>query len=127
MLFGIGVFLLFVLLAGETAGAAGSGAGTGLTFLFGRLAFLAPLALFALAVTSALDIKVWRSFWLLGAGLFLFGLFLLIAAGFPPFGSHGEETFVRSEFEARSGALGEASTPFFTGSWVLPVWPSSDG
>ncbi len=113
VLFGAGVFLLFVLLAGETAGAAGRGAGTGLTFLFGRLAFLLPLTLFAFAATSALGIKVWRSFWLLGAALFLFGLFLLTAAGFPPFGSHGEDTFVRSEYEAHAGALGEALYALF--------------
>ena len=115
VLLGAGIFLFFVLLAGDSAGAAGRGAGTGLTFLFGNLAFLVPLALFALAVTTALDIKVWRSYWLLGAGLLLFGLFLLTAAGFPPFGSHGEDTFVRSEYEARAGALGEVFYALFYG------------
>ncbi len=43
-----------------------------------------------------------------GLVVFLLGLFLLVAAGGPPVGAHGIETFVRSGFEARSGALGEA-------------------
>ena len=74
---------------------------------------LAPLTLFALAVTTVLNVKVLRSFWLLGAGLFFFGVFLLTAAGFPPIGSHGEDTFVRLEYEARSGIVGEALFALF--------------
>jgi len=99
---------VFVLVAGDTGGFVGRGVRTGLTFAFGRLAFLAPLALFALTVTTVFEIKLRRSFWFAGAMVFLFGLFVLLAGGFPPIDGHDSETFVRSVFEARAGGLGEA-------------------
>jgi S-DNA-T family DNA segregation ATPase FtsK/SpoIIIE len=108
VLFGIAVFLLFVLIAGDTGGFVGRGVDSGLVFAFGRLAFLLPVALLALAVTTVLEIKLRHSLWFGGAMVFLFGLFLLMAAGFVPFGSHGEETFTRAVYETRAGGLGEA-------------------
>lgn len=116
MLFGVAVFLIFVLVAGETAGALGRGTGTGLSYAFGRLAFLLPLTLLILAVTSFMDVRLRYSYWLAGALLFLLGLFLLLAAGFPPFGSHAEETFVREVFQVRAGGLGEALYALFRGA-----------
>ncbi len=116
VLFGVAVFLIFVLVAGETAGALGRGTGAGLSYAFGRLAFLLPLTLLALAVTSFLDVRLRHSYWLVGALVFLFGLFLLVAAGFPPFGSHPEATFTREVFEVRAGGLGEALFALFRGA-----------
>ena len=55
------------------------------------------------------DVTVRRSYWFIGALVFLFGLFLLVAAGVPPFGRHGADYFVRAEFEGRAGGLGEAT------------------
>jgi S-DNA-T family DNA segregation ATPase FtsK/SpoIIIE len=43
-----------------------------------------------------------------GGCVFLFGLYLLVAAGGPPFGGHGLQYFVRTEFEGRAGIVGEA-------------------
>ncbi len=100
--------MAFVLIAGGTGGFVGEAVAAGLTYLFGRLAFLVPIALIALAVTKVLGIKVWRSYWFAGAMVFLFGLFLLVAAGVPPFGGREEATFVRPALESASGALGEA-------------------
>lgn len=114
-LFGVAVFLVFVLVAGAKGGLAGEAVATGLTYLFGKLAFLVPAALIALAVTTVLGVKVWRSYWFAGAMIFLFGLFLLVAAGVPPFGAREEATFVRPMFESASGALGEALYSLFHG------------
>ncbi len=114
-LFGVAVFLVFVLVAGAKGGFVGEAVATGLTYLFGRLAFLVPAALIAVAVTTVLGVKVWRSYWFAGAMIFLFGLFLLVAAGVPPFGGRDEATFVRPAFESASGALGEALYSLFHG------------
>jgi S-DNA-T family DNA segregation ATPase FtsK/SpoIIIE len=113
VLFGIAVFLLFVLIAGDAGGFVGRGVDSGLVFAFGRLAFLLPVALLALAVTTVLEIKLRHSLWFGGAMVFLFGLFLLLASGFVPFGSHGEETFARAVYETRAGGLGEAVYALF--------------
>lgn len=107
VLFGLAVFFFFVLLAGEKAGSLGRVAETGLIFVFGHLAFLVPVALLALAVTTVLKIGFRHSYWLMGALVFLFGLFLLTAAGLPPFGSHSDEEFVRAMYESRAGVVGE--------------------
>ncbi len=115
ILFGIAVFLAFVLIAGGRGGYVGEAVETGLTYLFGRLAFLIPTALIVFAVTTVFEVKLRRSYLFAGAMVFLFGLFLLVAAGVPPFGGHDEATFVRSVFETRSGALGEALYALFHG------------
>ncbi len=115
VLFAVAVFLVFVLVAGETAGFVGRGVGTGLAYAFGRLAFLMPVALLALVVTTVLDVKMRRSYWFLGALVFLFGLFLLTAAWFTPFGTHSETIFLRAEFEGRAGVVGEAFYALFHG------------
>ncbi len=108
VLFGVAVFLFFALIATEKGGVVGRGIDTALVFAFGRLAFLVPLTLIAVAVTTVLEWRVWRSLRFWGIVVFLFGVFLLMAGGFPPFAGHGEELFVRADFEHRAGGLGEA-------------------
>ena len=108
VLFGAAVFVIFTLVAGDTGGFVGRGVHTGLILALGRLAFLVPLALLGLAVTTVFGVTFRRSYWFAGAMVFLFGLFLLVAAGLSPFGSHGEEYFLRAELEVRAGGLGEA-------------------
>jgi len=106
-LFGLAAFLIFILVAGESGGFVGVGVRAALEFLFGRLGFLVPLVLLVTGVSVVVDIRLWRAFWVVGAGVFLFGLFLLWAAGFPPVGSHGDAYVVHAEYAARSGVLGE--------------------
>ena len=113
VLFGVAVFLVFVLIAGDRGGFVGRGVHAGLMLAFGRLAFLVPLALLVLAVTTVFEIKLRHSYWFAGALVFLFGLFMLVAAGFPPFGGHAEAGFVRADFEVRAGGLGEALFALF--------------
>jgi S-DNA-T family DNA segregation ATPase FtsK/SpoIIIE len=108
VLFGVAVFLMVALYARESSGAGGHGVRTGLVFVFGRLAFLMPLALTSVAATLVLQKRFWSTYRFVGVLVFLVGLFLLVAAGGPPFASHGVETFVRLEFETRAGGLGEA-------------------
>ena len=108
VLLGIAVFLLFALIGTEKVGVVGRAVDTALSFAFGSLAFLLPIALIAVAVTTVFEMKLWRSYRFAGVLVFLFGLFLLVAGGAPPFGGHGEDIFVRAEFEARAGGLGEA-------------------
>jgi len=108
VLLGIAVFLLFALIGTEKGGVVGRAVDTALSFAFGRLAFLLPVALIAVAVTTVFEMKLWRSYRFAGALVFLFGLFLLVAGGAPPFGGHGNDVFVRAEFETRAGGLGEA-------------------
>jgi S-DNA-T family DNA segregation ATPase FtsK/SpoIIIE len=108
VLIGVAVFLFVALFAAEAAGATGRGVRTGLVFVFGRLALLMPLSLIAVSTTMVLRKKFWSTYRFAGVAVFLVGLFLLVAAGGPPFGAHGPETFLRAEFEARAGGLGEA-------------------
>ncbi len=98
----------FVIIAGAKGGFVGRAAEAGLSSAVGHLAFLVPVALLCFSVTTVLEFKVRRAPWFAGVLVFLFGLFLLMAAGFPPIGSHAEANFVRASFEARSGGLGEA-------------------
>ena len=80
------VFLFVVLLAGGAGGVLGRGSAAGLGFAFGRLALVVPLALLGMAIATVFEISLRRSYWFVGALIFLFGLFLLVAAGAPPFG-----------------------------------------
>ena len=107
-MFGVAVFLFFVVIAGAKGGFVGRAAEAGLSDAMGRLAFLVPVALLCFSVTTVLEFRVRRAPWFAGVLVFLFGLFLLMAAGFPPIGGHAEANFVRASFEARSGGLGEA-------------------
>ncbi len=107
-LVGLAVFLLVALFAGEAVGAGGRGVRTGLVFVFGRLALLVPVALVVAAATTVVRRRFWSTYRFAGLGVCLLGLFLLVAAGAPPVGSHSARTFVRAEFEARAGGLGEA-------------------
>ncbi len=113
VLFGVAVFLIFVLIAGDRGGFVGRGVHAGLMLAFGRLAFLVPLTLLILVVTTVFEIKLRHSYWFAGALVFLFGLFMLVAAGIPPFGGHAEAGFVRADFEVRAGGLGEALFALF--------------
>jgi DNA segregation ATPase FtsK/SpoIIIE, S-DNA-T family len=113
VLFGVSVFLFVVLLAGGTGGVLGRGSAAGLTFAFGHLALVVPLILLVVAVTTVLEVAIRRSAWFAGGLVFLFGLFLLVAAGAPPFGGHGIDYFVRAEFQGRAGGLGEAFYALF--------------
>jgi S-DNA-T family DNA segregation ATPase FtsK/SpoIIIE len=115
VLFAVSVFLFVVLLAGGTGGVLGRGSAAGLTFAFGHLALVVPLALLVIAITTVFDVALRRSYLFLGALVFLFGLFLLVAAGAPPFGGHGIDYFVRAEFEGRAGGLGETFYALFHG------------
>jgi S-DNA-T family DNA segregation ATPase FtsK/SpoIIIE len=108
VLLGVAVFLFVILLAGGAGGVLGRGSASGLGFAFGHLALVVPIVLLVMAVTIVFDVKMRRSYWLAGGLVFLFGLFLLVAAGAPPFGGHGVDYFVRTEFRGRSGGLGEA-------------------
>jgi S-DNA-T family DNA segregation ATPase FtsK/SpoIIIE len=109
ILIGIAVFLLVALYGGEGAGAAGRGVRTALVYMFGRLAVVVPLVLVGVAATTVfVRVEFWRTHRFGGVLLLLFGLFLLVAAGGPPFGTHGEGSFVRVVFEGRGGAVGEA-------------------
>ena len=113
LLLGIAAFILVALYGGDAAGAAGRGVRTGLVYVFGRLAFLIPLALVAVAATTVVQLRFWRTYRFAGVLTFLFGVFLLVASEAPPFGSHGEEEFVRGDFETKGGGLGEALYALF--------------
>lgn len=108
VLLAVAVFLIFCLSATDKAGVMGRGIETALVWAFGRLAFVVPVALLGLAGTTVFEYRLRSSYRFLGLMIFLVGLFLLVGGGTPPFGSHSEELFVRSEFEAKAGALGEA-------------------
>ncbi len=105
---GVAVFLFVVLLSGGAGGVLGRGSAAGLTFAFGQLALVVPLVLILVAATTVFDVRLWRSYWFIGGLVFLFGLFLLVAAGAPPFGGHSAGYFASAEFEGRAGGLGEA-------------------
>lgn len=108
VLLGVAVFLLFALIGTEKGGVVGRAVETALSFAFGRLAFVLPIALLTVAVTTVFEMRPWRSSRFAGVLVFLFGVFLLVAGGAPPFGGHGRDAFVRAEFETRAGGLGEA-------------------
>ncbi len=108
VLLAVAVFFFVVLLSGGAGGVLGRGSAAGLGFAFGHVALVVPIALLVMAVTTVFDVRVRRSYVFVGALVFLFGLFLLVAAGVPPFGGHSADYFVRAEFEGRSGGLGEA-------------------
>lgn len=108
VLLAVAVFLIFCLSATDKAGVMGRGIETALVWAFGRLAFVVPAALFGLSVSTVFEYRLRSSYRFLGLMIFLVGFFLLVGGGTPPFGSHSEELFVRSEFEGRAGALGEA-------------------
>jgi DNA segregation ATPase FtsK/SpoIIIE, S-DNA-T family len=107
VLFAVAVFLIFCLGATDKAGVMGRGIEAGLVYVFGKLAFLVPVGLIAVGVTTVFSYRLRRSLRFLGVVVFLVGLFLLMGGGVPPFGHHGAELFTRAEFEGKAGALGE--------------------
>ena len=115
VLLAVAVFLFVVLLSGGAGGVLGRGSAGGLGFAFGHMALVVPIALLIMAVVAVFDVTLRRSYWFAGGLIFLFGLFLLVAAGAPPFGGHSADYFVRAEFEGRSGGLGEAVYALFHG------------
>ncbi|MHB0978610.1 MAG: DNA translocase FtsK [Thermoleophilia bacterium] len=108
---GAAAFLSYVLVARETGGFLGDVGGSALTVALGRLGFLLPLALLAVAAKLVLDFRVrWNSVWVWGIVACVAGIALLTAAGFPPVGSgHQAPTFVREVYKHRAGWLGEAA------------------
>lgn len=108
---GAAAFLSYVLVARETGGFLGDVGGSALTAALGRLGFLLPLALLAVAAKLVLEFRVrWNSVWVWGVVACVAGIALLTAAGFPPVGSgHQASTFVREVYEHRAGWLGEAA------------------
>ncbi len=113
VMFAIAIFLFVVLIAGGAGGVLGRGSAAGLGYAFGHLALVIPVLFVVFAVTTVLNVSLRRSYWLIGGILFLFGLFLLVAAGAPPFGGHGADYFVSAEFKGRAGGLGEALYALF--------------
>ena len=108
VMFGVAVFLFFVVIAGAKGGFAGRAAEAGLSGATGRLAFLVPVALLCFSVTTVLEFRVRRAPWFAGVVVFLFGLFLLMAAGFPPIGGHAPGELRADLFRGAVGGLGEA-------------------
>jgi DNA segregation ATPase FtsK/SpoIIIE, S-DNA-T family len=107
VLFAVAVFLIFCLGATDKAGVMGRGIETGLVWAFGKLAFLVPLTLIAVGVTTVFSYKLRRSYRFYGVLVFVLGLFLLMGGGVPPFGSHVSELFLRTEFQGKAGVVGE--------------------
>ncbi len=84
VLFAVAVFLIFCLGATDKAGVMGSAIETGLVCAFGTLAFLVPLSLIAVGVTTVFSYKLRRSARFAGVVVFVVGLFLLMGGGVPP-------------------------------------------
>ena len=106
---GVALFLGFVLVAGRRGGFVGEGAESLLRVLFGRLSYLVPIALGAVAASLIFELRPrMSSAWLLGLVLGLVGLALLVASGFSPLGpGHDTQTFVREVYRDRAGWIGE--------------------
>ena len=113
VLIAVAVFIGVVTIAEGVGGVLGRGAAAGLRYAFGHLALLVPLAMLATAVGMIVGKGISRSSWFPGGCVFVLGLFLLVAAGGVPFGSHGADYFVRGEFEERAGVVGEALYALF--------------
>ena len=128
----VAVFLIVVLVAAGRGGILGGGGHGASTVLFGRLAFVVPVALLLVAaVTTVFERQALRRSYLGRWALlvFLFGLFLLVrgrAAAVRR--SHGAGTFVRGRVRGRAGGLGEA---FYVAvpraGRARSAWPSSAG
>lgn len=108
----LGVYLVFVLYFGWAGGRLGSGFSDGLTYLFGVVAYLAPVALFATggilmfrpALPSARPLRT-------GAAFLLGGLLLAFAAGtFGLAGGRGDSVvfFDAGWFPGHGGVIGES-------------------
>jgi S-DNA-T family DNA segregation ATPase FtsK/SpoIIIE len=108
----VAVYLVFVLYFGWQGGRLGTGLSDGLTYLFGLVALLAPLALFAAGAVlmfrpSLPATRPLRT----GAALLLVGLLLAFAAGTFGFaGGRGDSVvyFDSSWFPDHGGVLGES-------------------
>ncbi len=106
---GAALFLGFVLVAGRRGGFAGEAAESFLRVVFGRLSYLVPIALMALAAALIFELRPrLSSAWLLGLVLGLVGLALLVASGFAPLGpGHDAPVFVSEVYRDRAGWIGE--------------------
>ena len=107
---GIAVYLGYLVYLERDGGAVGNGAGTGLEFLFGAGAVLAPLVLFGFGLMLILR-PVMRSAASTAAGLtaILCGLLLALAAQTAGVGPAGERSgmFDPTFFSDHGGAVGE--------------------
>ena len=108
----LGIYLVFVLYFGWAGGRLGSGFSDGLTYLFGLVAYLAPVALFATggilmfrpALPSTRPLRT-------GAAFLLAGLLLAFAAGtFGLAGGRGDSVvyFDSGWFPDHGGVVGES-------------------
>ena len=106
---GAALFLGFVLVAGRRGGFVGEASESFLRVLFGRLSYLVPIALAALAAALIFELRPrLSSAWLLGLVLGMVGLAVLVASGISPVGpGHDTQTFVRAVYRDRAGWLGE--------------------
>ncbi len=106
---GVAVFLTFVLVVGTGGGVLGGAAAGALEVALGRLAFLVPVALLALAVVLMGRVRVSPAGAVVaGSILILLSLFILLAGGFPPFGPpHPAAEFVSGVYRLRGGWVGE--------------------
>jgi S-DNA-T family DNA segregation ATPase FtsK/SpoIIIE len=130
---GAAVFLGFVLVAGRRGGFVGEGAESFLRVLLGRLSYLVPVALAALAASLIFEFRPrLSSAWLLGLVLGMVGLALLVASGFSPLGpGHEAQLFVREVYRDRAGWTGEVlyaggvrvagGVGVATAAWILLV------
>ena len=108
----LGVYLTLVLYLGWDGGKVGSGAGVGLAFLFGKVAYLAPLALFISGAALILKpflpaVKPLRT----GGICILLGLMLAFAAQTAGLGAERPprpEMFDPAWFDQHGGVVGEA-------------------
>ncbi len=108
----LGVYLTLVLYLGWDGGQAGSGGEAGLTFLFGKVAYLAPLALFLSGAALILKpflpaVKPLRT----GGICILGGLMLAFAAQTAGLGAERPprpEMFEPDWFEQHGGVVGES-------------------
>lgn len=115
-----GIYLVFVLYFGWNGGRLGSGISDGLTYLFGMVGYLAPIALFAGAAIAIFRPAVPTTRPLrTGAGLLLAGLLLAFAGGTLGLGGGRPERigfFDPGWFPEHGGVVGEAFYWGFAGA-----------
>ena len=89
VLFGMAVFLFFVLVAGDKGGFVGRGVETALPSPSAVWRSWFRWRFLLWRSTTVFEVKFGARYWFVGAMVFLFGLFLLMAAGFLRSAAHG--------------------------------------
>jgi S-DNA-T family DNA segregation ATPase FtsK/SpoIIIE len=132
-----GVYLAFVLVLGWDGGRVGGWLAEALEHAVGRLAYLAPIALFAggVALIARPMLEVGGARWA-GLGLLLFAVLLLLSAdplGIGPERPRRDPWFDPAVYTARGGIVGEAfywaTTQLFqrVGAQILAVFALAGG